>query len=124
MGALCSYVIIDGHYRLQAALDEGIKPDFIVLSSTEARQVKLCEDTQQRVFSSLMMQSAKNPDFDVRTLNQALISTFDDRPYHWAGTHAWAGITSDQQWIAEVTTFLKEQGTTEYLEDIIGRSEY
>lgn len=66
----------------------------------------------------------KNPDFDVRTLNQALISTFDDRPYHWAGTHAWAGIASDQQWIAEVTTFLKEQGTTEHLEDIIGRSEY
>ncbi|TMU79490.1 hypothetical protein FGA82_13210 [Pseudomonas fluorescens] len=124
VGGLCSYVIIDGHYRLQAALDEHVKPDFIVLSFTEARQVKLCEDTQQRVFSSLMMQSAKNPEFDVRTLNQALIHTFDDRPYHWAGTHAWAGIASDQQWSTEVATFLGAQGATEHLEDILGRCDF
>ncbi|MFJ2320907.1 hypothetical protein [Pseudomonas sp. NPDC087817] len=124
VGGLCSYVIIDGHYRLQAALDEDVQPTFIVVSSTDARQVKLCEETQQRVFSSLMMQNAKNPDFDVRTLNQALINTFDDRPYHRAGTHAWAGIASDQQWVAEVTSFLKEQGTADNLDDIVGRCEW
>ncbi|UST99064.1 ParB/Srx family N-terminal domain-containing protein [Pseudomonas siliginis] len=124
VGGLCSYVIIDGHYRLQAALDEGVKPDFIVLSSTKAQQVKPCEATQQRVFGSLMLQNARHPKFNVHTFNQALINTFDDRPWHWAGTHAWAGIPSDQAWCAEVTSFLTEQGNTDHLQDIIERCEY
>ncbi|WP_426206840.1 hypothetical protein [Pseudomonas sp. TWP3-1] len=123
VGGMCSYVIIDGHYRLQSAITECIQPTFIVLSSTEAREVRLCGSAQQRVLSSLMLQSAKNPDFDVRTFNQALIHTFDDRPYHWAGTHTWAGIASDRAWSDEVTEFLTEQGVTDDLEDIIGRCE-
>jgi len=121
IGGLCSYVIIDGHYRLHAALAEDVKPTFLVVSSIDARPVKLCEETQQRVLNSLTVQSAKNPDFDVRTLNQALINTFDDRPYLRAGTHTWAGIASDHEWSAEVTRFLTEQGVTDDLEDIIGR---
>ncbi len=121
VGGLCSCVIIDGHYRLQAAMAENVQPSFIVLSSTKAQQVRRNGDAQQKVFSSLMVQSDKNPNFDVKVLNQALINTFDDRPYHWAGTHTWAGIASDREWRDEVTRFLHEQGATDDLQDILER---
>lgn len=121
VGGMCSYVIIDGHYRLQAALAENVQPSFIVLSSTEASPTELSADAQQRVLRSLLLQSEKNPDFDTRTMNQVLINAFDDRPYHWPGTHAWAGIASDREWRDEVTRFLQDQGATDDLEDILGR---
>jgi hypothetical protein len=54
-------------------------------------------------------------------MNQVLLNAFDDRPYHWPGTHTWAGIASDQAWCDEVTRFLQDQGVTEDLEDILGR---
>ena len=121
VGALCSYVIIDGHYRLQAALAENVKPTFIVLSSTKTYPLTPNPDTQQRVFNSLMLQSERNPGFDVRTLNQALINNFDDRPCHSAKTHAWAGIVSDTEWSQEVKQFLLEREATEELDDILER---
>ncbi|WP_097304517.1 hypothetical protein [Pseudomonas chlororaphis] len=123
VGGLASYVIVDGHYRLQAALDENIPPTFIVLSATRIQAINPCPENQQRVLDSLMMQSTRNPNFDVDTLNRALINTFDNRPYYNASTHSWVGIESDQTWVDEVTQYLHQEKATEHLQAIIERCE-
>ena len=122
VSGLNAYLILDGHYRLQAALDEQVAPQFLVLSSPQLTRYRRDEEEQQKVLNALLRQSEKNH-LDLSSVNQRLIQTFDDRPYHRVGSQAWAGIASDQAWIEEVTQYLTAHGMTEHLPNIIERCE-
>lgn len=54
-------------------------------------------------------------------MNQLLISTFDDRPYHGFGSQSWAGIASEQVWIDQVRGVLEEREEAGELDVILAR---
>ena len=122
VSGLNAYLILDGHYRLQAALDEQVAPQFLVLSSPKLSHYRRNEEEEQKVLNALLRQSEKN-NLDLSHVNQRLIYTFDDRPYHRVGSQAWAGIASNEAWVDEVTRYLTAHGMTEQLPNIIERRE-
>lgn len=121
VGGLSAYVVLDGHYRLQAAIEENRPPQFIVLSSTHIRPVQTDPDWQQQVLETLRRQIDKYPNFNPASMNDVLIHAFDDRPEHSPQTHTWVGIGSDQAWVDDVSRHLHAQGETGHLQDIIQR---
>lgn len=117
---LSCYLILDGHYRLQAAIDENLPPEFLVLSSPRLYRYRPNPQEQQKVLGALQVQIQRKK-LDTGRFNQLLISTFDDRPYHGFGSQSWAGIASEQVWIDQVSGILKERGGLSDLEEILER---
>ena len=124
VGGLASYVVIDGHYRLQAAIAENIPPAFIVLSATQLREVTPCPEHQQRVLDSLSKRGdavPRNKLISTETLNRVLIQAFDNRPEYRSATYAWASTDSEPQWCEEVRRCLTQQGLDDQVEAVIAR---
>ncbi|WEK08451.1 MAG: hypothetical protein P0Y51_25395 [Candidatus Pseudomonas colombiensis] len=124
VASLDSYVVIDGHYRLQAAIDENLPPSFIVLSTTQVDPISPCPEHQQRVLDSLLKRGdapARNRLTYIESVNDALIQAFDDRPEYNCVTHAWASTDSEPQWCEDVRRCLTEQGLGDQAESVIGR---
>jgi len=124
VGGLASYVVIDGHYRLQAALAENLAPAFIVLSATRVRDFALSPEHQQRVMDSLRKRGdtvPRNQALSTDNLNRVLIQAFDDRPQYRSATQAWASHEPDSQWCDEVRQCLSGQGLEQELEAVIAR---
>ncbi|MFS1291878.1 hypothetical protein ACLRDI_29620 [Pseudomonas piscis] len=120
VSGLNSYLILDGHYRLQAAIDENLPPQFLVLSSPRVTAYAPNPQEQQKVLGALQVQIQRK-NLETARLNQLLISTFDDRPYHGFGSQSWAGIASEQVWIDQVSGILKERGDLSDLEQVLER---
>jgi len=123
VAGLSAYVIIDGHYRLQAAIETNIPPSFIVLSVIRMQEFSPPPESLQPVVESLLRQRARNPGFGVDALNEKLINLFDNRAFIGPRTHSWAGLRSEQGWEAQVTAYLQGIGETEYLHQILEREE-
>ncbi len=120
VSGLNCHLILDGHCRLQAAIDENLPPQFLVLSSPRLYRYRPNPDEQQKVLGALQVQVQRNK-LDTGRFNQLLISTFDDRPYHGFGSQSWAGIASEQVWIDQVSGILKARGDLSDLEEILER---
>ncbi|WP_397432193.1 hypothetical protein [Pseudomonas chlororaphis] len=120
VSGLSCHLILDGHYRLQAAIDENLPPQFLVLSSPRLFSYRPNPQEQQKVLGALQMQIQRKNLETVR-FNQLLISTFDDRPYHGFGSQSWAGIASEKVWVDQVSAILNERGDTDELENILAR---
>ncbi|MGC5701030.1 hypothetical protein J4P02_12590 [Pseudomonas sp. NFXW11] len=120
VSGLNSYLILDGHYRLQAAIDENLPPEFLVLSSPRVSSYAPNPQEQQKVLGALQVQVQRNK-LDTGRLNQLLISTFDDRPYHGFGSQSWAAIASQQEWVEQVSAILAQRDDLGELENILER---
>lgn len=121
---LDSYVIIDGHYRLQAAIAENLAPLFIVLSATRERAVTPCPKHQERVLDSLRKRGdavPRNKVISTEHLNQVLIQAYDDRPELLSVTYAWASNDPESLWCEEVRRCLAGQGLEAELDAVIAR---
>lgn len=123
VAGLSAYVIIDGHYRLQAAIETNIPPSFIVLSIIRPQEFSPPPESLQPVVDSLLKQRIRNPGFSVDALNEKLIDLFDNRAFIGPRTHSWAGSRSEQGWEAEVTEYLQGVRETEHLQRILDREE-
>ncbi|BCQ70378.1 hypothetical protein PEQA60_43680 [Pseudomonas sp. Eqa60] len=124
VGGLASYVVIDGHYRLQAAIAENLAPSFIVLSATRERGFAPSLEHQQRIMDSLRKRGdavPRNPALSTENLNRVLIQAFDDRPQYRSATPAWAGNEPESQWCDEVRQCLGGQGLADEVDAVIGR---
>ncbi|MGC5701031.1 hypothetical protein J4P02_12595 [Pseudomonas sp. NFXW11] len=124
VGGLASYVVIDGHYRLQAAIAENLAPTFIVVCATRERPTLACPQQQQRVLDSLRKRGdavPRNKLLSTEHLNQVLIQAFDDRPDYRSATYAWADHEPESQWCEEVRQCLSEQGLGQQAEAVIAR---
>lgn len=120
VSGLNAYLILDGHYRLQAAIDENLPPEFLVLGSPRLTRYRPNPQEQQKVMGALQVQIQRKK-LETGRLNQLLISTFDDRPYHGFGSQSWAGIASEQVWIDQVSGLLEARADTCELENILAR---
>lgn len=120
IGAL---VVVDGHYRLRAAIMENSAPRFVVICASQTQAIAHCADVQQRVLASLTRQIPRKPARDIATINRVVIDAFDDRPFRHALTHAWASLRSERDWNDEVGHRLRQIGKSKLQQKIADRSE-
>lgn len=116
-----AYVIIDGHYRLRAAMLEQTAPEFIVISSISEMSFAQSEERQNQIVDSLFSPRPKHKPISVEHLNQVVLAAFDDRPTLLATTQSRALLADESVWINEVTQYLKDNGWDEEIEAIIER---
>lgn len=107
--SLGEYWIIDGNYRLQAALLEQTEIPVIVAYSGEYKQAFMNPAFQKGMLQAIE-KAFKNIDKlstdSFNGLNQQLIHAFDNRPFFQQKTFAKAKIQSPQQWLEEVHNYL------------------
>jgi hypothetical protein len=120
IAGLASFVILDGHYRLQAAIEEGIPPLFLVLSELNEREFPSDPEHQARIVRALEQQQRKNPECSVDGVNQTLINLYDTR-YLYASTHSRAILGEGESWARDVGALLHKHQLGEYLEKILNR---
>ncbi len=110
VSGICRYVVLDGHDRLLAALEEGQLPQLLALFSVRARERQVDPQRAEQVSAIVQRQlaAAGNPElrpgraFRVETANRLLVEAFDDRPHVGPTSRAWpldGGVTS---WRREV----------------------
>lgn len=124
IAGLASFVILDGHDRLQAALAEGIPPQFLVLSELSEQSWTPDEETRERVLRSLAIQQerCKQTPVNIDAMNQSLMNLYDTR-YLYAPTHSRAVLGDGSGWEREVKAYLQHHQLDEYLEKILRREE-
>ncbi len=120
IAGLGSYLILDGHYRLQAAIDEQIPPSFLVLSELNETEYPTDVVHQARIVKSLEKQLANNRNYSISAANQMLISLYDRR-YLYATTHSRATLGEGAQWAMEVDGYLQKHHLQAYRERIFQR---
>ncbi|AYH05572.1 hypothetical protein [Pectobacterium parmentieri] len=120
VAGLASFVILDGHYRLQAAIEEGIPPLFLVLSELNERVFPPEPEHQERILRALEQQQHKNPGYSVEGINQTLINLYDTR-YLYASTHSRAVLGKGDSWARDVKAYLHKYHCEENLEKILNR---
>ena len=122
IAGLASFVILDGHYRFQAAREEGIPPEFLVISELNEQVFTPDPEQQARILRSLELQQRKKPDFNVDGMNQTLINLYDNR-YLYASTSSRAVLGKGDGWTCEVSDYLRRHQLEGYLEKILNRQE-
>ena len=124
ISGLASFVILDGHERMQAALAEGIPPQFLVLSELSEHMQRPDEKTRERVLHSLAIQQEKlkKTGNNIDAMNQMLMNLYHNR-YLYATTHSRAVLGNGKAWECQVKAYLLRQNMESYLEKIILREE-
>lgn len=123
LSCLEAYVIVDGHARLQAALLEDRAPELLVAHSVYEQANERDPHEQQRILETVARHAqelelrlpGRRP-IATDSLNDLLISAFDDRPLVFAQTYGWATRRSEAQWLGEVEARLLELGRGDSLE--------
>ncbi|MEI2264960.1 hypothetical protein [Erwinia sp. CGal63] len=121
IGGLASFVILDGHDRLQAALAEGVQPQFLVLSQIQEQVYTPDKEAQDRVLRSLALQQKKPGGININAINKTLINLYDTR-YTRAVTCSRA-ILDGKDWEREVRDYLQRHHLEHYLATILAREE-
>lgn len=116
-----SYVILDGHYRMQAALETGIPPDFVVLSEIHEQRFTADPTHQARIVASLQRQQQRNPGMSIDAINQVLINTYDDRGVLSRIARSRALLGNGADWEREVSTYLHRRQLTRHLSPVLSR---
>lgn len=124
IAGLASFVILDGHDRLQAALAEGIQPQFLVLSELSEQRYTPDEETRERVLRALAIQQekCKKTGANIDAMNQSLLNLYDTR-YLYAPTHSRAVLGDGKGWERDVTSYLQRHQLAAYLDKILAREE-
>lgn len=120
IAGFASFVILDGHYRLQAAMDEGIPPQFLVLSELREQTFAPDHEHQSRVWKALEIQQSNNRDASVEGINQTLINMYDTRRLY-ASSHSRAVLGEGTSWALQVGDYLRKHQVQNVLEKILGR---
>ncbi|NDO82124.1 hypothetical protein CJP72_15530 [Citrobacter sp. NCU1] len=119
IAGLGSFVILDGHYRLQAAIEEGIPPEFLVLSELNERELPSSPEERTRIVRALEKQQ-QNPGVNIEGINQTLINLYDNR-YLYAATHSRAILGEGEAWAKELEDYLRRHHLDAYLAKIVDR---
>lgn len=122
ISGLASYIILDGHLRLQAAYDENIPPSFIVLSQYHECSYEPDPAAIEKVQRAIAHQMDKTPRPDVRKVNQTLISLYQNR-YGRHSTRSRAILGDGHFWEETVSRYLHLHQDTGYLTAILQRTE-
>lgn len=120
IGGLGSFVILDGHYRLHAAITEEIPPSFLVISELNERVISGDPVHQERILRALEKQLRNNTEAGIHAINQTLINLYDTR-YFYSSTHSRAILGEGVRWAQELDGFLQKHHLEEYREKIVNR---
>lgn len=122
IAGLAAFVILDGHDRLQAALAEGIAPQFLVLSGLSEQVYIPDEATQARVLHSLAMQQQKGKKkaANIDAINQSLLNLYANR-FFYASTYSRAVLGDGKNWEREVKAYLSHRHPASFLPKILAR---
>lgn len=94
IGCLDAFVIIDGHTRLQAAIDVGVIPNFIVIYHSvwaEYPPTKKRVENQAAVWQQMERQHALGT-MTTERMNAVLLSAFRPYDFYKNQTYAWATL--------------------------------
>lgn len=122
VSGLASYVILDGHYRFQAAKEEGIPPKFLVLSELREQIWTPDPEHQARILRAIEHQQRKNPNINIDSMNHMLINLYDNH-YLYSSTTSRAVPAYSERWTQEVSTYLRRHQLEDYQERILNRIE-
>ncbi|WP_455818622.1 ParB/Srx family N-terminal domain-containing protein [Pseudomonas cerasi] len=120
VAGLGSFVILDGHYRLQAAIEEGIPPQFLVLSELAERIIPPDPMHQEKITRALAIQQQKNPAVNIDGVNQTLINLYDSHNLY-APAYSRAVLGNGEDWAREVTEYLRRHDEEAVLENLLKR---
>jgi hypothetical protein len=120
LNCLDAYIIIDGHYRLYAALLENVKPDLILVYSVNEQNIITDKYRQEKIEKSLSVQIANHPE-SIDKINNVLIEAFDNRPYYKSVTHSQVVLESEKIWINEIEDLLLKINKLEKKDEILNR---
>ncbi|WP_347253931.1 hypothetical protein [Leminorella grimontii] len=121
IAGIASYVILDGHCRLQAAIEEGVPPDFLMITEMSESVIPPDPEHQARIVKAIERQLEK-PEKNVDSINKALIGLYNDR-YSHGTTRSRAILGSGESWEREVREYLARHGLDDFLERILNRVE-
>ncbi|EMH4163354.1 hypothetical protein RJ498_002626 [Pluralibacter gergoviae] len=121
---IASFVILDGHDRLQAALMENRQPQFIVLSEMGEQILTPGEKSRERVLRSLALQQEKGikASASIDGMNQTLINLYTVR-YLYASSHSRAVLGDGKAWESDVKAYLLRHHLEPCLANILAREE-
>lgn len=124
IAGLASFVILDGHDRLQAALAEEYQPQFLVLSELSEQSWTPNEESREKVLRSLAIQQerSKKTPANIDAMNQSLMNLYDTR-YLYAPTHSRAVLGDGSGWERQVKTYLQRHQLDAFIEKIMAREE-
>lgn len=109
---------------MQAALAEGIPPQFLVLSELSEHVQQPDEQTRERVLHSLAIQQEKltKTGNSIDAMNQTLVNLYNTRHFY-ATTHSRAVLGTGKVWECQVKAYLLRQNMESCLEKILMREE-
>lgn len=116
VNCLNSYVILDGHRRLEAFLLEKQKPDVVVINSLKEWKPTFSKDIEyQEEIRKIKENTAKNIEahkerMGIDRYNSILIELYDDRSYVDSITKSTAKRNFEEHWIKEVSQFKGIEG--------------
>lgn len=105
VSGLDMFLLLDGHDRLQAAVQEGIAPAFLVLWAVRTTPRGADPARQQAVVMEIERKRGLAGDrrpLTVEAENQLLVSAFDDRAWLWPKTRAFPLPGKAAAWDEEV----------------------
>lgn len=110
--ALDAYVILDGHCRLKACLDENFLPEILVLSEIKKTPVEPNVSRQESLINALTKRKVnwKKRPLTVEKENWLLLEAFDDRPFLTALTRSKGDRDLANSWDQEVSDFEHQAG--------------
>jgi len=110
ISGLDHYIILDGHYRLKASYDEGVKVDILVLSSIEK---SLFTWDNEKVKSSIL-KKLEQDSFDVRKTNYLLLKAYNNQDVsYWKRSRVFGQSTNGMK---EVIVYLNELGRMDLMQ--------
>lgn len=120
IGGFGAYLIIDGHSRLQAAVEEKIPPQFLVLSGLMEREFSPDPQAAARTLRGLEQQLSTNRRCSIQGVNQTLINLYDTR-YLYSATYSRATLGNEDAWADGVLSYLNKHQLTDKWGAIFGR---
>lgn len=118
VGGLSSFIILDGHLRLRAAIDENVPPTFIVLYHGIHVEHELSDKTlesQQALLKQMAHQHAQG-NMQTEQINDVLIAAFHPHDYYRNTTLAWGGM-QENDWDEQVIQQLQALEITDNITD-------
>ncbi len=112
IAALDVWLILDGHLRLQACLEEGIAPDYVLLDSYIEQRYASDTRAAQHIARQVELQAGrvaqgKASPQSLANMQAHLAAAFDDRPARRFVSYASAGLCVTV-WQQEVDNFLQQ----------------
>jgi len=102
VNSLDAYIILDGHCRLKAFIDEEVKPEILVLATL--REIEDKPDLQKQMNIKQAMSDRSNK-ITIDKVNKLLIEAFDDRPISVTYTKSKGSYNFSESWDEQVKIF-------------------